>query len=329
MAIDVPIPPWLHGPQTDPANAYIQAFHVGSQLALEQSRLQQAQINAERDAQLQQQALQANLERAQQEIANRHAYQQSSLGMRQQAIDQAMQRTQMIAAREASKFASQQRFSEGLRSGKYKNVEEALFDNPDLMTPGTTGQLLRGKVQNVIHGPGGEVLRVQPDGTVKVLRAGEGKQPTVTVPLDPNNPFGPKISGPLNDPEIAKRYAAINATVNAPPQPSQGFSLMHPSTWFGGTPAAATPAAGVSGAQGSTAVSGSPDAAPVAQPAPTQYPEGAILKHKDGSRWTVQGGKLIPLTEEAAAVPAAAVAPEGTATSTAAPDEETTDEEVD
>lgn len=287
MAIQVPIPEWLHGPRTDPASAYLQAYHIGSQLAMEQSRLQQAQINSDRDAQLQQQALQAQMQRAEQEIANRHAYQQASLGIRQQEVDNAVQRTKSVADRAAAKFASQQRFAEGLRSGKYKNVEEALFDNPDLMTPGTTDQLLRGKSKDLHFGAGGEVLREEPDGTIKVVRPKEQRQPTFSVPIDPNNPFGPKLSGPLSDPEIARRYLEAQAAATNTPPAQPGIL----SRLFGGGKTTVSPS------QSAPAVPVATPAAPAPSPPETQFPEGTILKHKDGSRWKVQGGKIVPLAE--------------------------------
>lgn len=311
MAIEVPIPEWLHGPRTDPANAYLQAYHIGSQLAMEQSRLQQAQINADRDAQLQQQALQANLQRAEQEIANRHAYQQSSLQLRQQTVENELNKTKVQAAKAAAKFASQQRFAQGLRTGQYKNVEEALFDNPELMTPGTTDQLLRGKTAtDKIHfGEGGLVQRYS-GGKVETLVPGTPK-PSTALDLARlrQSQRLPSMYQTLNDmdpqsPEYRKQAEAIKEVQNF--LDKTGGAVQ---------PKTAAPAAAVA----------SPAAAPAPVDAGTKYPEGAILKHKDGSRWTVQGGKIIPLTEEgatpAAAPPAEPIVPADETT----PDEEEED----
>ncbi len=305
MALDVPIPPWLHGPQTDPANAYLQAFHIGSQLSMEQARLQQAQIASEKDAQIRERALEANLERAKQEIANRAAYQAASLGIRQQAVDSAMVRTAQVASREAARFAANQRLTEGLQSGKYKTLAEGLYDNPSVMTAGSINTMLSASQPKTHVGTGGEVVQVQPDGTVKVLReARQTRQPTFTIPLDPSNPFGPKISGPMNDPEIARLYkesqaqAAATASENAAPT-NKSFSVLDPSTWFGGQKAATQAPTGPVAPPTAALTPGAP--APIAAQAVDvggKYEDNTILKHKDGSRWIVREGKAVPFSPE-------------------------------
>lgn len=301
MAIEVPIPNWIHGPQTDPANAFISAFHVGSQLSLEQSKLQQAQIDAERSAQLQQQTLQANLERAQQEIANRHAYQQAMIGIRKQALDNAAAKNAETAARAAAKFASQQRFAEGLRTGKYKNVEEALFDNPALMTPGTTDELLRGKKtkEQVHFGEGGLVQRYA-DGKVETLVPATPKTSSQLalsrIRLAQKLPGMYQTLNELdpNSAEFRKQKDAIRETQNFLDSTAEGQKPT--ATGTNPPPAAAVAPVAPPVAPGAPPVAAQAPA--VAPSAGTKFPEGSILRHKDGSRWIVQGGQIVPFSEE-------------------------------
>lgn len=109
-----------------------------------------------------------------------------------------------------------------------------------------------------------------------------GKEPTGTFPLDPNNPFGPKVTGQLSRPEIAPLYQAATAVKPAAPEPASapgpsltdyvraaanlgGFGL-------GGRLLSQSPAAGTTNA---------PALAPTAgQPLVT--PKGVRVKSKDG-----------------------------------------------
>lgn len=102
--------------------------------------------------------------------------------------------------------------------------------------------------RNIHFAPNGEVLQLQDDGTVKQLREPTekpAKGPTLSLPMDPANPFGAKLTGPLSDPEMAARFKTLSDSPAAPAgDKPTGFNLLSPSTWFGG---GAAPAAGSPG----------------------------------------------------------------------------------
>lgn len=126
--------------------------------------------------------------------------------------------------------------------------------------------------RNIHFAPNGQILKVNDDGTVEELRKPSEKLPTpreatFTVPLDPNNPLGPKLSGPLSDPEIKKRFdEAQKSTATTATGTPTGFELFHPSTWFGG---AAKPTAPAPAPEAPRTATGSP------------YKEGTVLRLKE------------------------------------------------
>ena len=165
-------------------------------------------------------------------------------------------------------------------------------------------------------GTEGEITSVDPNtGLITQLRGPRekpAKQPTVTVPLDPNNPFGPKISGPANDPEVIKaRDDALKATQTAADalKQKQGPNLLDrfkSMIGMGGTPAAAPGAVPdvapigsmpMSPGAGTLPLTPQPAAAnPVAQMAAASqaaapFKEGALIRNKkNGKLYRVTNG---------------------------------------
>lgn len=151
-----------------------------------------------------------------------------------------------------------------------------------------------------------------------------GKKPTLSIPLDPNNPFGAKMTGPADDPDIVAALA--KATAPPPAAPPEGPSLGNRLASFLGLggpkiPAPAAPAMpgeiapiGTMPPGGLNAPMTSPlmfggapgSAAPAAAPV-SPFKEGALIRNKkDGKLYRVQNGVPVP---EPASAPAASTEP--------------------
>lgn len=164
-----------------------------------------------------------------------------------------------------------------------------------------------------IHfGTEGEVLKYDPtSGTVTEMqkpREKAPKQPTVRVPMDPNNPFGPTMTGAYDDPEVQKRLTEAMKPPTPLPDTSGSFNLMHPSTWRnpfagllggGGTQAPTPPVpdvAPIGTMPTSTPALGAPSTPAPFSTAPTPpavapFKEGALIRSKkNGKLYRVTNG---------------------------------------
>lgn len=166
-------------------------------------------------------------------------------------------------------------------------------------------------------GTEGEITSVDPTtGAITQLRGPRekpAKQPTVTVPLDPNNPFGPKISGPANDPDVIKArddaMKAVQDAADALKNKAGGPNLIDrfkSMIGMGGGRAAAPGAVpdvapigtmpGVSPGAGTMPITPTPAPSPIAQAAAaTQaaapFKEGALIRNKkNGKLYRVTNG---------------------------------------
>ncbi len=186
-------------------------------------------------------------------------------------------------------------------------------------------ELSKSRIPRIHFGPDGEVVSEDPvNGTLTQVREPRSKPtrlPNLSVPLDPNNPFGPKISGPSNDPEvIAARDAALKASADALKPKDTGPSLLDrfkglfssPSPLGGpgggtvprgteptpdatpfGTIPTAPPSSGFFGTPGAAPIAASPPAAAAASP----YKEGALVRNKkNGKLYRITNG--MPVQEE-------------------------------
>ena len=132
--MNYPIPPWLH-PQGDPVSEYVQAYHVGAQIAAQRSQLQQraAEANARTameqmqiEARQEAQARDADLQAQRLEVQKQ--YEQAQIAMRQAQLDQAgkwaeaqtaiakqkLQAQQDLAARKAGAQQQYEDYAQGL-----------------------------------------------------------------------------------------------------------------------------------------------------------------------------------------------------------------------
>ncbi len=173
------------------------------------------------------------------------------------------------------------------RQGLLQNQEQRMTDlasyrEKEIAAKQAAAEMAR---RNIHFGPNGEVLKYNPeDGSVQQIRPPNPAKDNVTgeFPVDPANPFGSKVRGNLESlkKQYPDRFSGLSPT-NSPAADLQpnGFSLLHPSTWFGGsTPAAApNPAA--------------------AQPAP--FNEGQLIRNKsDGKLYKVVNGVPVPATAQ-------------------------------
>lgn len=95
---------------------------------------------------------------------------------------------------------------------------------------------LAGPKPQFIRGPNGQVSKVNPDGSLSDARPAQPalkRHANITVPVDPDNPRGPKITGPADDPDVIKALKGYqDATV-----PNEQAPKAAPGLWdrlFGG-----------------------------------------------------------------------------------------------
>lgn len=202
-------------------------------------------------------------------------------------VDEALQ-----AVEAANKFVAQRGYMRDIESGK--NAAEAfakwgpmLFKNatgipeaidrsvPTPISPYQQAQLkMRQQQLNAprLHfGSAGEVIQETgaKEQPFKVLRAGEqkpNKEATITVPLNPDNPDGAKITGPANNPEVIAAVKKHEDALAPKPVPVEKSLLQKAKEMF----------------------SGAPPEAPKAVKSKADYealPSGTIYLGKDGKRY--------------------------------------------
>lgn len=200
-----------------------------------------------------------------QDIAESEAGDRLTLAYQQLAAEE-RQRTEMAKQRmQAASAAMQLKQQQLSLLDQYRQGKLTV----DAARAKTAQDALALKSRPQIHfGTQGEVLQMQPDGSVKELRPARKPADTATIrePVDPNQPFGATVTRKVSAEDAAARLKAAAPQPQAAPAPT-GRSLFHPSTWFG------TPAPSQGGIS------------PAATPAPaTPYAEGAIIRQKKSGK---------------------------------------------
>jgi hypothetical protein len=136
-----------------------------------------------------------------------------------------------------------------------------------------------------------------------------GRVATVTVPLDPENPDGAKITGPANDPDVQaaiKKHEDAFADTKAKQDKKakeSGKSIMERvKSVFGAGPTAIPMRAPTSPAPdsevGQDERAPNPAAPAAAAPAKSPFKEGAVIRSKkDGKLYRVVNGEPVPIKE--------------------------------
>ncbi len=258
------VAPWLNPPN------FLGAMHAGAQVGLQERAQNQRE-----------ELMQDRLKMAYDALAAREQHQANLLQSRYDLAANALQ------ARQAQEAQAEKNFQQNMDLR-----ERRLQDLTDYRNA-----LLEGKKDHIHFGAGGLVQKIDENGNVVELHPGTPSTAGAarfSIPLDPNNPFGPKLSGALSDPEIRRRFDEASAKAAAPPVagPQTGWQKLLQLFKGTGAPPAAVPNApqGVVGPSpqmgGAPVPLGppapntpiSPAAAPMAPASP--FKEGALIRKK-------------------------------------------------
>lgn len=210
------IPPWLQ-PPSDPGAQYISAFHAGSAVAMEQARLQQeaersAMAAAEKAQIAQQDALQQ-----QQKIEIEKSYNQSQIGLKKQMLDQAQQKIAQTAQAASRKFAAQEQIKQAIAGGMPADEAYLRFGGEAFNSMAGVGALSKqvrdranpfvptGMIEPVTGSP---MVQRAPGQWERGLAADKG--PSVSTPMNPDQPWGARMTGRFMDPKM-RPYLGTNA----------------------------------------------------------------------------------------------------------------------
>lgn len=278
MPYSMPLAPWLQSPASQVGQLYTQGLAQGARIASERSRAADAlaqneaemQFKAQQlqqEQQYRQQALQAGMIKAQQELLMEKAYKDQLVELRARGLDLNQAKLKLASDVAARKFAAQQDLGKRLASGE--SFESAMFANPDLMTPGVTEALIRGRQAQKEYGPViSEEIEGVPGGRA-VYRKGSPGVHVVTPPRTGLTALQrAKIEDTIGKIEVAKS----EVPAGDPLQKNYEDQIAR-----------------------YRAILNSEMPTPVQQVNTNQYPQGAVLRRKDGSRWLVSGNSLVPL----------------------------------
>jgi hypothetical protein len=221
MPVGYEIPNWIKGPG-NLAQDFLSGLQAGSQIAHQRAALQQqAQISAV-NAQVQQQQLQMQAERQRQQIEMQRAYHDQVTQIRQQQLADQQQKIGMATQMAAQKFAAQQAYSKRVASGE--DPAKVLLELGPSMgaSAGDLGAALRSGtgpkdiVPKAFSVGGRSGIYNPATGSFKTDVA--KKEPTLSVPIDPTNPYGPKISGPASDPKVQAALEKAQKAMEPPPE---------------------------------------------------------------------------------------------------------------
>lgn len=272
---DIIIPPWLH-PQADPVATFLHAFQTGAQISEEQTRLAEQQRQANMEAQARSEQLQSNMLRAMTETAVQKEYQQQQIGLRQQELAQEKQRYDALGQQAAASLAARIQNEQALRDLRERDIA------------------LKEKVaaQGKVHfGTGGEVTRELPDGTLQVIRPprAEGVKETFKETSDEGDI---SVTG---TPEAVAEYRKRKAAEKAAEEAKRGPGII--SRMLGGLNLGDVLKYQLTGQIPPLSNLAPPQAPGPKTQAQSPYPEGTILRKKDGSRWIVRNGEAVPYAD--------------------------------
>lgn len=254
---DFSIPPWL-ARDYNPVDVYVRSFQTGAQIGEERSRLAEQQRQANMDAMAKREALQANILRAQVELDVQKSYHDQQLALRQQELAQEQARNEAISQRAAADLAERQAYHQMLEDARQ---QELGFRKREVAVKEAAE-----KRPTRWHWRGGMFESDPETGEVTEVKAPEG---TLRQTLKPGMEPGTTESTITGTPEEIMAWQKAHA---APVKTSEKgwFERQLNKFGIGGTPAPTT-----------------------TQP----YPDGTILRKKDGSRWIVKDGVPIRLDE--------------------------------
>lgn len=125
------IPPWLQPP--DIAGSYIQGLHIGASIGEEEARLQAENVRTQMEYQARAETQKQEALRQQARLQTETAYRTATLGLRQQALQDAAAVNVAKTRDAALKLADQQGFATDLKSGM--SMQDALYRHPRISTP--------------------------------------------------------------------------------------------------------------------------------------------------------------------------------------------------
>lgn len=317
-------PNWIKSPAQDINELYAQGAQLGARAAMERARLQEASIQAQADLAMKSAALQQeaqnqkavfdqNVREANQRNLMTKAYQDAQIGIRQQQLDRQMQEFKAKSAVEARRFAGQQRVGAALKAGT--PIERALFESPEMLTPGVTEAIVR-RQGTAAKNYGAPTLMPVPGapGTSIAYREGSPAMHVVTGKNQGLNPWQSiqarkeygKVFREWQDAvdengassnEAMVKQTELRALESALKQSRQQGPVPIPppqTATATSAPEAALPPPRRTGFVMPPEVSGAPAAAAAQSP----FKEGQIVRSKkDGKRYRIVNGEPVEITE--------------------------------
>jgi hypothetical protein len=241
-----------------------------------------------------------------QDIEQRNAADRLALAYNQLALEEADRNEQAQRRMEMAEAANALRSRQlSMLENWHQNQAAAAQRRSDIMEQYRTGQLALGNRkldQPTIAHHSGEVLRINPQtGQVEVMREAPSskREPMASIPLDPNNPFGPKMTGPISDPRIQSAMQALQAP-KAAPSASSVSPLQRLKSLIGlgddsgaGTVLSVSPI-GAMPPDAGPGITPATAAAPAAPGAP--FREGQVIRNKkDGKLYRVTNGQPVEM----------------------------------
>lgn len=301
MAAEYPMPPWIaQSAAPNPAAAFIQSLHLGAQIGMERNRLQQDNEQARMAADARAAELERRNALEQQQLEIERAARQQQNELKAADLAQAQQLIEAKTRDAAQRFQAQQRYRQrfdeltasGLEADKAAAIS-SLENAPALgMSGAEVAQFTRTLRPNV---PADEPRMVTDPNTGQKLwfspKTGAIREPTALA-----KPPVPKLdeyqkaefAGLMKDEAEARKEVEKAETQEAKTAAMEKylkakgnrvkFAKQHPLN------APVQP----------SSVAAAPPAAPAGR---APYPEGTILKKKDGSRWVVKNGEPVPLDQ--------------------------------
>lgn len=266
------IPPWLSR-DYDPVGAFMHAFQTGAQISEAQSRLAEQQRQANMEAQARSEQLQATMLRAMTETAVQKEYQQQQIALRQQELAQEKQRYDALGEQAAASLAARIANEQAMQDLRARDIalKEQLAE------------------QGKIHfGTGGEILQAMPDGSFKVIRPADTKGVKVTV-KETTDQGDITTTG---TPEEIEAYRKAQEAAKAAEEAKKGPSIIN--RMLGGLNLGDVLRYQLTGQVPPLSNLPPPQLPGPSTATQSPYPEGTILRKKDGSRWIVRNGEAVP-----------------------------------
>lgn len=269
--IAMPIPPWLTRDYS-PVETFLRAYQTGAQISEAQTRLAEQQRQANMDSMARREALQANMARAAADLAVQSQYEQQRIALQNAQLEETKSRNTDLAQEAMARIqetAAHNAMLEQLRGREVGAREREAATREAAVQAG-----------KFHFGPQGQVLKAMPDGTVQVVREGD-----VTGKLSAEKK--------IEDDAIKQKMAAVQSStlIDNETKANQMAALIQERKdllreWEPTSPGS------------DVLMPKLPNLVPPVEPGPrtttAPYPEGTILRKKDGSHWIVRNGEAVP-----------------------------------